>query len=97
MLIWGTVLSNLQVFGYSIALGGMVYFKTTADQRKEIIGSGTRAWAEFGANRPVLRKIVVFVLAITTIFFLLNHLAPTYAPGYDPKSLANAAKTAIGQ
>jgi len=31
------------------------------------------------------------------LFVLLSNLAPTYAPGYDPKSLANAAKTAIGQ
>lgn len=75
----------------------MVYYKTTPDQRKELIGSGTRAWGEFGANRPVLRKIVVLVLAITTLFMLMTSLAPTYAPGYDPKSLANAAKSAMGQ
>jgi hypothetical protein len=87
------MLSNLQIFGYTIALLGMLYYKTSPDQRKELIGTVTRSWGEFGATRPALRKIVVGGMVITTLFFLLSGLAP----GYDPKSLANAAKTAIGQ
>ena len=95
ILIWGTVLSNLQIFGYTIALLGMLYFKTSADQRKEVIGNGARAWAEFGANRPVLRKLLVIGLVGVTIFVLLSGFAPTYAPSMDPKKAYDAAKNLV--
>ena len=94
ILIWGTVLSNLQVFGYSIALLGMLYFKTSADQRKELIGGATRSWAEFGANRPILRKLLIISLVGATIFVLLSGFAPTYA--MDPKKAIDAAKSLAG-
>ncbi|KAG9246604.1 triose-phosphate transporter family-domain-containing protein [Calycina marina] len=95
ILIWGTLLSHLQVFGYSIALVGMLYFKTSADQRRELIGSATRSWAEFGSNRPILRKLFVLGLIGTTIYFVLSGLAPTYAPVMDPKKAYDAAKNAV--
>jgi hypothetical protein len=71
----------------------MLYFKTTPDQRKELLGSSTRAWAEFGANRPILRKLLVLALGAVTIFVLLNGFAPSYA--MDPKKAYDAAKSAV--
>ena len=96
ILIWGTLLSSLQVFGYTIALLGMLYFKTSADQRKELIGSATRSWAEFGANRPILRKLLLIGLLGATIFVLLTGFAPTYAPAMDPQKAIDAAKSLAG-
>lgn len=95
-MIWGTVVTALQFIGYSIALAGLVYYKLGAEQLKGYFAEGGRQWADFGARRPVLRKIVVLISVVLTIFILLGGLAPTYAPEYDPKNYINAAKNAVG-
>jgi arginine exporter protein ArgO len=96
VLIWGTMISGLQIFGYSIALGGMLYYKLGADAIKDYFKDGGRRWAEFGATRPLLRKLLVIALAITTLFVLLGGLAPTYAPEYDPANYITGVKNAVG-
>ncbi|CZT04228.1 related to triose phosphate/3-phosphoglycerate/phosphate translocator [Rhynchosporium agropyri] len=96
MLIWGTQVSSLQAFGYTIALCGMVYYKLGQKELKPFISECTRRWAEFGANKPILRKLVIFSTFIVTVFLLLGGLAP-YAPAdYDPKAYLAAAKNSLG-
>ncbi|KAK5070954.1 hypothetical protein LTS08_000605 [Lithohypha guttulata] len=80
MLIWGTPVSATQFFGYGIALGGLMYYKLGADQVKQYFGQAGRSWQEFGQNKPVMRKVVVFGLVLFVMFVLLGGLAPTYAP-----------------
>ena len=80
MLIWGTHVSALQFFGYSIALSGMVYYKLGLEQLKGYVSQVGRSWSEFGVQRPALRKIVVFLAILLTMFILLGGLAPTFAP-----------------
>lgn len=96
MAIWGTQVTGLQFFGYSIALGGMVYYKLGYDQIKGYIGEGGRQWAEFGARKPILRKLTIIVLSAFTIFTLFGGLAPTYAPEYDPTKLAQDVSSRFG-
>jgi hypothetical protein len=91
MIIWGTQVTALQFFGYSIALGGMVYYKLGYESIKGYAGEASRQWAEFGNSRPVLRKISVIVLVVLTVLFLLGGVAPTYAP-----DMVNAASTKMG-
>jgi len=80
MMIWGTPVSGTQFFGYSIALGGLMYYKLGADQLKQYIGQAGRSWQEFGQNKPATRKTLVFGLILFVMFVLLGGLAPTYAP-----------------
>jgi drug/metabolite transporter (DMT)-like permease len=80
MLIWGTPVTALQFFGYGIALAGMMYYKLGAEQLKGYFNQAGMRWAEFGVQRPALRKIVVFGLVLLTFFLLLGGLAPTFAP-----------------
>lgn len=89
MMIWGTPVSPLQFFGYSIALGGMVYYKLGYDQLKGYIGEANRQWAEFGARKPVLRKLSIIIGSVFVLFTLFGGLAPTYAPEYNPSKLAS--------
>ncbi|PNP42844.1 hypothetical protein TGAM01_v201482 [Trichoderma gamsii] len=89
MIIWGTQVTPLQFFGYSIALGGMVYYKLGFEALKGYAGEAGRQWAEFGARKPILRKLSIIVLAVFLIFCLFGGLAPTYAPEYDPHKLAS--------
>lgn len=76
MIIWGTAVTPLQFFGYSIALGGMVYYKLGYDQIKGYAGEANRQWAEFGARKPILRRISVFVAAIFFVAIIFSGLAP---------------------
>lgn len=91
MIIWGTVVTPLQFIGYGIALSGLVYYKLGAEALKGYFAEGGRKWAEFGAHRPIIRKLVVLVVVVLSIFILLGGLAPTYAPEYNPKNYLNAA------
>lgn len=84
MAIWGTQVSGLQFFGYSIALGGMVYYKLGYEQIKGHLSDANRQWAEFGARKPVLRKLTIIVATAFLIFTLFGGLAPSYAPDSVP-------------
>ncbi|KAJ3520883.1 hypothetical protein NM208_g13537 [Fusarium decemcellulare] len=96
MIIWGTQVTGLQFFGYSIALGGMVYYKLGYEQIKGHISDANRQWAEFGARKPVLRKLTVIIFTAFLIFTLFGGLAPGYAPEYDPTRLANEVSNRFG-
>lgn len=96
MMIWGTIVTGLQFFGYSIALGGLVYYKLGAEQLKGYFAEGGRQWADFGARRPVLRKLIILATVVMIVFVLLGGLAPTYAADYVPKNYLDAAKNAVG-
>ncbi|ETI26058.1 hypothetical protein G647_02835 [Cladophialophora carrionii CBS 160.54] len=95
MLIWGTPVTNLQFFGYSIALGGMLYYRLGAEQLKGYLQQAGRSWSEFGVQRPAMRKALVFGLVLVTIFLLLGGLAPTYAPA-QTKNLKDIFSTGLG-
>lgn len=96
MIIWRTQVTGLQFFGYGIALGGMVYYKLGYDALKGYASEGGRQWAEFGAKRPALRKIIVIFAAALFVFILLGGLAPTYAPDYDPVKYFSEAANKLG-
>lgn len=96
MVIWGTAVSPLQFFGYSVALGGMVYYKLGFDQIKGYAGEASRQWAEFGVRKPVLRKLSILVLIVFTFAVLFSGLAPSYAGDYNP-SRALASVTKMGK
>lgn len=93
IFVWGTPISGLQTFGYSIAIIGMLYYKLGQKELKPYIAEAGRRWGEFGANRPALRKLLVAGVFITFVILLLSSLAPTYAPEYDPK---NYLKSTLG-
>lgn len=83
MMIWGTQVTGLQFFGYSIALGGMVYYKLGYEAIKGYAGEAGRQWTDFGNRRPVLRRIAIIALVLMTVFVVLGGLAPSYdASGY---------------
>jgi hypothetical protein len=92
IFIWGVMITNLQLFGYTIALVGLFVYKTKPEERQNFISGVGRSWAELGATRPIFRKFIIFALVAVTIVVLLGGLAPTYAPQYDPKTMYSAAK-----
>ncbi|KIV94977.1 hypothetical protein PV10_02687 [Exophiala mesophila] len=95
IMIWGSPVTKTQYFGYTIALGGLLYYKLGADQLKQYVGQAGRSWSEFGVQRPALRKAVVFGLVLITLFTLLGGLAPTYAPN-QTQNLKDILNTGLG-
>lgn len=93
MIIWGTEVTGLQFFGYSLALCGMVYYKLGYDTIKAHAGEASRQWAEFGNRKPVLRRISIIAMVLLTLFFVFHGLAPA---GIDATDYINEAKTKIG-
>ncbi|KAK4212878.1 triose-phosphate transporter family-domain-containing protein [Rhypophila decipiens] len=93
MMIWGTQVTGLQFFGYSIALGGMVYYKLGYEALRGYAGEAGRQWADFGNRKPILRRLSVITFVLFALFFVLNGLAPA---GIDPTDYINEAKTKIG-
>ena len=88
--IWGTPVSALQYFGYSIALAGLVYYKLGGATIKAQLSEMNRAWAEYGANHPALRKVIVFGAVLIFLVLVLGGLAPTV--GYDSTYLTSVIK-----
>jgi hypothetical protein len=76
MVIFGDPVSPLQAFGYSIALGGLVYYKLGAEKIKAHLADGQRAWQEYGSRAPVMRKVIIGGMVLLTLFVLLGGLAP---------------------
>lgn len=96
ILIWGTVISGLQMFGYSIAIIGMLYYKLGDKELKPFIQETGRRWAEFGANKPITRKLLIVGLFLTTLFVLIGGLGSNYAADYvDTKGYIAAAKNVV--
>lgn len=93
MVIFGTPVSPLQFLGYSIALGGMVYYKLGADSIKAFVAEMGRQWQDFGAKRPVLRKILLFIGVVMFLLMMMGWLAPTV--GYDTATVAQQGKDLI--
>lgn len=76
-------MTGLQFFGYAIALAGLVYYKLGADQILGSFNLAARAWSEFGAKRPIVRKMCIVGGVMTMFIILLGGLVPTYAPNFD--------------
>jgi hypothetical protein len=92
MAIYGSVVTFIQFFGYSVAIGGMVYYKLGGEKIKGHLSDGKRAWDEYGAHKPAQRKIVTLVLVLFTLFIVMGGLAP--AAGYDYQHVTEKTKEA---
>jgi hypothetical protein len=81
------------MFGYAIALCGLVYYKLGAEKLKEYFADAGRAWADFGSRRPVVRKLITFGAVFTFVLLAFGALGPHYdASNY----LKNSRKTFKG-
>lgn len=64
------------MFGYSIALGGLVYYKLGADKLREgytkLRKDGSMAWQNFGNSYPALRKATLIGAGILVVLLGLG-------------------------
>ena len=83
--IWGTPISGLQGFGYSIALCGLIYYKLGGATLKAQFSEGQRWWAEYGIKHPVAKKLKVTAIVFVVVFVGVAAIAPT--AGYDTSTI----------
>ncbi|KAI5797710.1 triose-phosphate transporter family-domain-containing protein [Geopyxis carbonaria] len=97
VLIWGTEVALLQLLGYSIALGGLTYYKLGAETLQATLKHATHrtklAWSTFTERRPVLRKAVPWTAAFLLLLFLLHTLLAPSPPSLAPPHLRPAGRT----
>lgn len=74
-----TPVSGLQLCGYAIALGGLIYYKLGGDKIREYAQHGNRQWAEFGATSPAKRRLVIIGTTVVLVLVLLFQM------GSDPR------------
>jgi hypothetical protein len=86
MFLFRDPVTLVQAFGYSIALGGLIYYKLGGEKLKEYLGQ----------TRPALRKVLVFGAAVISMFLILGSLGPRYAPDSTDK-LYNGIGQMIGE
>lgn len=79
MVIFRDPVSGLQAVGYGIALAGLVYYKLGADKLKEYLGGSGRAWSEYSAKHPAMKKLIIFAVVLF-VFVLLAGGAFSFAP-----------------
>jgi hypothetical protein len=93
--IWGTPISGLQFFGYSIALCGLVYYKLGGETLKTQFGEMNRLWAEYGARHPALRKVFVFAVGLLLVTVFLYAIAPSLSYKSIPTAIGADATAKI--
>jgi hypothetical protein len=87
MVIFKDPVSGLQAFGYSIALVGLMYYKLGGEKIKGVVSDSARAWSEYGARSPAMRRVVTVGIVFIVLFVLLGGLAPNLPEQYQPSRL----------
>lgn len=64
--IWGTHVSPLQAFGYTIALAGIVYYKLGHAAARSLVADATR-WG----RRSLARRLLVLGVVLAGVYFFL--------------------------
>ena len=77
MIIWGTQVTPLQAFGYTIALAGIVYYKLGHKAAKKMILDAGSALSGFGTRRPLLRRASFIAGALLFTYIMLRSFRPS--------------------
>jgi hypothetical protein len=96
VLIWGTPVSSLQVFGYTIALCGLLYYNVGSNQLKGGVKAGFRAWTKHVSRDPLRRMLSIILFVLVILSFLVWGLAPKIIPEYDPTAYIAVAADKFG-
>jgi len=82
MVLFHDPVSGLQAFGYTIALGGLVYYKLGGEKIKGYVAEGQRSWADYGVRHPAMRKLIVIGSAFLVVMLVMGGLAPAVPAEY---------------
>jgi hypothetical protein len=82
MVLFQDPVSGIQFFGYTIALGGLVYYKLGGEKMKGYAAEGQRQWADYGVRHPAMRKLIIIGSGFLTLMLIMGALAPQVPAEY---------------
>jgi multidrug transporter EmrE-like cation transporter len=82
MVIFRDPVTPTQFAGYSIALGGLVYYKVGAGKLSEYVAQSRITWSQFTAKNPASGKVIVFCMALLVLSLMLAGLSPYVSDAY---------------
>jgi len=91
MIIFRDPVAPLQFFGYSIALGGLVYYKLGGEKLKEYFGGFGKQWTAYSSRHPAMSKFVIFGMALFVILVIMGGLFPYVPPEYSQSAVAKVS------
>lgn len=80
-LWWKTPVTPLQLFGYTIALGGLIYYKLGVEKMKEYTNQGLRQWAEYSSTHPARSRLILIGMGVLVLVILMFQ----FGGSVDPK------------
>lgn len=95
MVIFRDPVTPLQFFGYSIALGGLVYYKLGSDKLREYFGGFGKQWGDYSSRHPAMSKLLIFGLALFVILVMMGGLFP-YVPAEYTDSAVQKVQNTFG-
>ena len=93
---FNTPVTPLQLFGYTIALCGMMYYKLGADKLKEYGQEAHRTWAEFGNRSPAKRRAALIGSGVILIILVVMLMGRSYDPNQVMRDLLPSHGTNVG-
>ncbi|KAI5301596.1 hypothetical protein KEM56_001566 [Ascosphaera pollenicola] len=60
-VLFGSPVTPLQIFGYTIALGGLVTYQLGFGTIKEYMGHAALRWGEYGAMNPKRKRVITLI------------------------------------
>jgi drug/metabolite transporter (DMT)-like permease len=93
VLIWGTVVTPLQIFGYVLALGGLIYYKLGSETIKLTLQASSQGYQTFRSQRPRLVKFLWTAGILLAVYGMIKAFAPEaeeYARDYSKEAGAAA-------
>ncbi|KAI5286450.1 hypothetical protein KEM54_006780 [Ascosphaera aggregata] len=79
-VVFGSPVTPLQIFGYTIALGGLVTYQLGVATIKEYMGQAALKWGEYGAMNPRRKRIITLlgiVAIVLGVFELMKDVTST--------------------
>lgn len=91
--IFGDPVSLLQVFGYGIALFGLVYYKLGGDKLREYFGNTGTSFTEYRQKFPIMSKLLIACAGACVVFILMGGLTPLLPSEYQETAKAKIDAT----
>ena len=82
MVIFGDPVSGTQYFGYSIALGGLTYYKLGGDKFKSGLNDARLSLATYRQNYPARSRGIVLAIVLFFVCLVLYSSWPAIPDQY---------------
>jgi hypothetical protein len=80
MLLWHTPINQLQIFGYTISLCGLVYYCVGGEKLREYAFQAARAVAGYNSKNSSRWRIAIIAGSFLVLMMVMGGVAVSYSP-----------------